>query len=261
MRGVLKSVFAPRQVRRWMTEGFRAVGALVFPWECPICEAPASDSPFCEACRRELLEASGAACWRCAMPVGPWADQAGGCSECRGRSLGFDEAVALGPYQGPVRDLCLRLKQERDAWLAPWLAGVVAEAHSGALARVPGDAWVVPVPLHWRRQWQRGYNQADALARGLARRLSLRPACPLRRVRATPPLARAGRTERAELLRGAFAVRRREAAALRGRAVILVDDILTTGATCGAAARALKRAGAARVVAVVIGRADGAPGR
>src|SRR5262249_17406148 len=145
--------------------------------------------------------------WRCAMPVGPWADQAGGCSECRGRSLGFDRALALGPYQGPIRDLCLKMKREQNAWLAPWLAGVLLEAQGTVFAQVPSNAMVVPVPLHWRRQWQRGYNQSDALASGLARRLSLRVASPLRRVHATPPLARAGRTERAELLRGAFAIR------------------------------------------------------
>jgi ComF family protein len=193
------------------------------------------------------------------MPLGPWADQSGGCSECRGRSLGFESAIALGPYKGALRDLCLSLKQERNAWLAPWLADVLVEARAEAFGSLPADAWVVPIPLHWRRRWQRGYNQADALARGLARRLSLRTLPALRRVRATPPLARAGRSERASLMRDAFQTRHRASAALEGRTVLLVDDILTTGATCGAAARALKRAGARRVIAVVVGRAEGTP--
>ena len=114
---------------------------------------------------------------------------------------------------------------------------------------------MVPVPLHWWRQWSRGYNQAEALARGLADRLSLRLVRPLHRITGTPPLARLGRTERAKLLRGAFRAERTPA--LRGRTVLLVDDILTTGATCGAAARELKRAGAKRVVVVVVGRAGG----
>ena len=189
------------------------------------------------------------------MPVGPWADRSGGCSECRGKSLGFDGVIALGPYAGPIRHLCLRLKAERNAWLAPWLAGVLAEARAEALARVPGDAWVVPIPLHWRRRWWRGYNQSEALALGLSRRLALPMAHPLRRVRATPPLARSGRSERARAMRDAF--RAKDSPSLQGRVVLLVDDILTTGATCGAAARALKRAGAARVIAVVVGRAEG----
>ena len=87
------------------------------------------------------------------------------------------------------------------------------------------------------------------------RRLGLRVARPLRRVKRTDRLAGAGRTERAERLRGAF--RARTGPSLAGRTVLLVDDILTTGATCGSAARALKSAGAARVVAVVIARAEG----
>ena len=143
------------------------------------------------------------------MPVGPWADRTGGCSECRGRSLGFDAAIALGPYKGPIRHLCLRLKHESNAWLAPWLMDVLIEARGEEVRRETGGAWVVPVPLHWRRYWERGYNQADALAQGLAKRLSLRLARPLRRVVATPHLAHAGRTERVRMMRVAFQAERR----------------------------------------------------
>ncbi|MEJ7640141.1 MAG: ComF family protein, partial [Singulisphaera sp.] len=209
-------------------------------------------SPFCEGCRSELLGASGVPASGAPCRWGPWADRGGGCSECRGKSLGFDGVIALGPYAGPIRHLCLRLKAERNAWLAPWLAGVLAEARAEAL-RVPRDSWVVPIPLHWRRQWRRGYNQSAALALGLSKRLALRLARPLRRVRATPPLARSGRSERARAMRDAF--RAKDSPSLQGRVILLVDDILTTGATCGAAARTLKRAGAARVIAVVVGRA------
>jgi len=190
------------------------------------------------------------------MPLGPWGNQEGGCWECRGRPLGFDAAIALGPYEGTTRDLCLRLKHERDAWLAPWLVDVLIEAR-GQLREMPKDTWVVPIPLHWRRRWKRGYNQADALAGGVAHRLSLRRVHPLRRTLATPKLAQAGRSERARLMHDAFQVRRRAVRGLEGRTVLLVDDILTTGATSGAAARALKRAGAKRVVVVVIARAEG----
>jgi ComF family protein len=190
------------------------------------------------------------------MPLGPWSSATDGCFECRGRTLGFSRTFALGPYEGPIRDLCLRLKHEPNAWLAPWLADLLVEAHP-ALGQEPKDAWVVPVPLHWRRHWTRGYNQADALARGVASRLSLRLCQPLRRVAATPPLALMGRTERSKLMRGAFRTRRWKG--LEGRTVLLVDDILTSGATSGTAARALRRAGAARVVVVVVARALGKP--
>ncbi len=247
-----------RRLRRWWAAGAEAVGSLVLPWECPVCGADGEGegAPFCADCRAELIGAAGDACPRCAMPVGRWGVEDGRCGECRRRRLGFDAAVALGPYQGPVRELCLRMKHEPSAWVAPWLAGVLLEARPvlRVMAEAAPGAWVVPVPLHWSRRWSRGYNQAGALARGLARGLGLRQADPLRRVKATPILPGLGRAERAKSLSKAFRARE---AGLEGRTVFLVDDILTTGATCGAAARALKRAGARRVVAVVVGRAEG----
>ena len=233
-----------------------ALDALAFPPACPICGGEAEGSAFCPPCRLELLEAPGRACPRCAMPVGLFADVKGGCSECRGRPLGFDAAVALGPYQGPIRSLCLRLKHARDGWIARWLAEVLAEGQADRLRAEP-DALIVPVPLHWRRRLSRGYNQAEALALGLGKVLGLEVRSPLRRVVATPKLSRFGRQERARRVRGAFRARR--GADVRGRTVFLVDDILTTGATSGAAARALKQAGARRVVAVVVARAEGKP--
>jgi hydroxymethylbilane synthase len=238
----------------------KAVDSLLFPSYCPICDADTGGPAFCQACREELLGASGPTCPRCAMPVGPYADLTGGCSECRGRSLGFDRAIALGPYQGPIRHLCLNLKLERNAWMARWLAELVVEGRSEALRLELGadsEAWVVPIPLHWRRRLVRGSNQAEALAVGMARSLRLKVRPVLRRVNATPSLASEGRAERAKIMKQAF--RARPSPGLKGRTILLVDDILTTGATCGAAARALKRAGASRVVVVVVGRTSSEP--
>jgi ComF family protein len=146
----------------------------------------------------------------------------------------------------------LQLKRENNAWLAPWLSNLLVEAREEAFARLPSDTCVVPVPLHWWRELRRGYNQSTALARSLARRLGLPLRQPLRRVMATHRLAAMGPTERREVMRGAFGIRR--APQISGRTVLLVDDVLTTGATSGAAARVLKQVGAARVVVIVIGR-------
>ena len=117
------SLSVPRLLRRWCAAGAEALGTLVFPWECPVCggNAEGQSAPFCLDCRAELLAAAGRACPRCALPVGPWGVREEGCGECRGRPLGFDAAVALGPYQGPIRELCLLLKDEHHAWLARWL--------------------------------------------------------------------------------------------------------------------------------------------
>lgn len=241
-------------MQHWVSTCLCAVDALVYPWACQVCGADFQAKPFCAACRDELIESSGRTCWRCALPVGPHATVQKGCSDCRKRSLGFQAAVALGPYKGPLRALCLELKNEHRSWLATWLAELLVEARAEDLRAHEVDC-VVPVPLHWRRRLVRGYNQAEALAVGLASRLAIRHVQPMRRVVATPPLAWMSRTERARVMHGAF--RARPHRAIAGRNVLLVDDILTTGATCGAAARALRRAGARRVIVAVIGRADG----
>jgi ComF family protein len=248
------TVSASHWLDRLTTGWIEAFDALAFPLTCQVCGLDGLDSPFCGECRSSIIHGVERSCPRCALPIGPWADASHGCFDCRGRRLGFDAAVALGRYAGPLRDLCLRLKREREGWLAPWLSELLAEVHGQAL-RASGDALIAAVPLHWRRRWSRGYNQAEALASGLARRLRMKLIRPLQRVRATPPLANLGRTERAQSMRNAFRPKRK--VDLSGKTVVLVDDILTTGATCGAAARALKRAGASRVLVAVIGRAEG----
>jgi ComF family protein len=224
----------------------------VYPTECQICEG--ADGPVCEECRADLLDQNLLFCGRCARAAGPYENLENGCAACRDRRLGFDAATALGPYQGPIRRLCLMLKQRRNAWLARSLADLLIDARRDFLSGQPVDL-VAAVPLHWRRRWSRGYDQSLELAKAIGRRLDLKVARLLARVEDTAPLAGLGRVERFKRLRSAFQVRGR--ANLRGKSVLLVDDILTTGATCGAAARELKKAGARRVAVAVIGRADG----
>jgi ComF family protein len=253
-----RTIAARRLITSWLIALGEALDALIFPWSCPVCGEEGSARPFCQSCRQRLLEqsarATALACPRCASGSGPFADLRGGCAVCRDRSLGFDAALALGPYNGDIQDLCLRIKHESNAWLAPWLSDLFVEARHDAISRMPRDAWIVPVPLHWWRRWRRGYNQAEALAHGLARRLRMPVRQLLRRQVATEQLARKGPTERAEVMHGAFRARRSRQ--LVGRTVLLVDDVLTTGATCGDAARALKKAGAAWVIVVVIARTE-----
>src|SRR5262249_43855693 len=149
--------------RRWAAAWSAAWGSLAFPMQCVVCGADGLAAPFCDGCRRGLGEATGRACGRCGLSLGPWESGEAGCSWCRGRALGFDGAVALGPYDGPIRYLCLQMKRLRGAWLAPWVADLLVEARGEALRGLDG-ALVAAVPLHWRRRWRRGYNQADELA-------------------------------------------------------------------------------------------------
>jgi ComF family protein len=249
---------ARKTVKSWLSYLVEAFDALVFPWSCALCEMEGVTGPLCKACREELLERSAAAsnsvCPRCALKVGPFTDLRGGCASCRNRSLGFDAAFAMGSYDGDLRELCLRLKHERNAWLAPCLSELLVEIRRDACSDLPADALVVPVPLHWWRYWRRGYNQAEALAEGIAKQLKLPIRRSLKRVVGTRRLADLSRTARGEVVRNAF--RARAHSTLKGRTILLVDDVLTTGATCGEAARALKRAGAARVVVAVVARTE-----
>ncbi len=249
-------MFPTPDLRRLTRVCLEAFESLLFPSECAICGAGDLTTPFCDDCRAELLDAAGSACVRCARSLGPYQSREGGCAACRKRSLGFDAALALGPYQGPIRNLCLHMKHAQGAWLARWMADLVMDARGEAIrAWAESAAGLAPVPLHWRRRWKRRYNQSEEIAARLARRLDLPLLRPLRRVKATPFLAGRGRVERAELMRGAFEARGQRF--WNGRDLILVDDVLTTGATCGAAARVLKKGGARRVLAVVVGRAEG----
>ncbi len=242
----------------WRTTG-DALGDMIFPWRCVLCNAsyPGLRSPFCAPCRSDLLALAvrnqKSSCPRCALPVGPYADLDGGCSKCRGRSLGFDAALTLGHHEEPWRGFCLRLKRERGAWIAPWLGELFVEARQAEMALLPADAWIVPIPQHWLRRLKKGYNQAEALAWGLALPLHRDVRRAIRRVKSTHHLVGLDPKARAEALRGAFDARR--GSRLKGKTVLLVDDVLTTGATLGAAARALKRAGASRVVVAVLSRA------
>ena len=113
---------------------------------------------------------------------------------------------------------------------------------------------VVPVPLHWRQRWQRGFNQSELLARGIARRRGVPVIAALRRVRHTATQTGLSNTSRRRNVAGAFEVRHRRPVA--GKRILLVDDVMTTGSTVAACAAALRRAGALRVVVLTVARAD-----
>jgi len=240
-----------------------ALTRLVLPAHCAACgdaAEPQGRFPLCPVCSQALADLIvRPACPRCGRSVGPYAADLDGCADCRGRPLPYDGVVRVGAYAPPLRPLILAYKYagrvELDAVLGKLLADRVA------LAPWAEDLdTVVPVPLHWRRRCARGFNQAHGLARevgaALRRRLASRR---LLRVRATPHQTRLSLADRRANVRGAFAVRR-GGADLRGCRVLLVDDVLTSGATAAECARQLRRAGAAAVyvaVVAVVGPDDG----
>ncbi|HEV2448644.1 MAG TPA: ComF family protein, partial [Candidatus Sulfopaludibacter sp.] len=162
-----------------------------------------------------------------------------------------DAAYCYGSYEGVLRELIHLFKYGRVKTLAEPLGGMLA----AALPRDERFDAVTAVPLHWRRRWQRGFNQSELLARVVARRTGIAAVSALRRIRATEAQAGLSNAGRRRNVAAAFGARRR-AGALAGRRILLIDDVMTTGSTAAACARALKRAGAARVALLTVARVD-----
>lgn len=220
---------------------------------CGVRMGRAAGPAICQGCAPGIPATGPDVCLRCAMPLGPHLGRAGGCPACRGRRLAFSGAVAAGRYGGLLRDLILELKEGGD-WVAAFpLAALLHRAleTDGRGARI--DA-VAAVPLHWTRRLKRGFNQAEAIARPLARRLG-RPFLPrvLRKSRPTPPQRGLARRDRLRNLAGSFRCPRPRCVA--GLRILLVDDVMTTAATLDAGARALRAAGAREVLAAAAARA------
>jgi ComF family protein len=177
-------------------------------------------------------------------------DENGACSPCRLGLTAFDAAFTYGEYDGTLRKLIHLFKYHGLTPLAPELGKMMSRA-------MPRDTEIdllVPMPLHWKRHWQRGFNQSRLLAKAIGKRTGIPVKSVLRRAKATPPQAGLTRAERRVNVAGAFEVR--DPKPVAGRHVLIIDDVMTTGATASACAAALKRAGARRVSVLTLARAD-----
>lgn len=225
-----------------------------FPRICPSCRARSDREGrhLCAACFAGLDLHDGAVCSRCgAMPEGA-VGRDYLCADCRDRPPAFDLARSAAHFDGATRDMILAFKYGGATWLRDDLADLLegcvkARFDSGAI-----DA-VAPVPLHPSRMRKRSYNQAALLAAALAKRLGtdFRPRM-LERLRATATQTRLGALRRRDNVRGAFSCAEPEWAA--GRTVLVVDDVMTTGATLHECAKVLKSAGAVRVWCATVAR-------
>ena len=234
----------------------------LFPNHCMLCGLRSHRRlPLCQACEGEL-QVNKHCCQCCAIPLAPGIDPQGQtsgqylCGNCLCDPPPYDRVVAPWLYCEQLAFLIQRWKYQGDRRLTPMLASLWL-SQAGPIATV--DA-IVPVPLHWRRLWRRGFNQSELLARQLHSLNFLISRAELhhrsvRRRRATTAQSTIGAGQRAANLRGAFTVLQ-PYANLR---VAIVDDVLTTGATAAALAGVLRRAGASRVEVWCLARTP-APG-
>lgn len=211
---------------------------------------------LCARCAGRLVALDPArSCGGCARPLAAGRLEPPRCVACALHPPPWRRLHALWLYRPPLDSVIAGLKYRRLDYLGARLAAAALAARGGGLR---GVERVVPVPLSWSRRLRRGFNQAERVARPLAAGLGASCVEALRRLGGAPQVGR-GRRERWQLLerRGFAAVR---AEAVRGRRVLLVDDVLTTGATARAAAAALAAAGAASVEVLVVAWTPPAPG-
>lgn len=235
-----------------------SLAAVLFPAPCRICGAVllnASRIPICPACLASFEPIPQPVCECCGKPfltpVGAESVQPR-CRLCRDDFFAFDFARSYGVYNDALHHAILLLKYEEVTRLGDWFAARLAEVVAREARTFRADV-VVPVPLHPDRQRERGYNQAELIARPLARRLHLKQgAYLLMRTKPRPARLVLSRKEHWDSVRGAYATRK--GLRVDKLRVLLVDDVMTTGATLDACARALKRAGASSVLGLTVAR-------
>jgi ComF family protein len=229
---------------------------LIYPRTCHACRRVLRGEPnpcFCNGCWRNLPLLDGPCCPSCGVPFRSGAALSHSpthrCGACRVKPPRFDQAVAAGVYDGVLADAIRTFKYRGKTTLAGPLADVLLDG----MSRFSEMDALVPVPLDLRRLREREYNQSLLLCDALARKTGCHViADGLERIRATPPQTGLPLKERQRNVRGAFRARRPEA--IQGRHILLVDDVLTTGATVNECARVLKRAKARSVGVLTVAR-------
>ncbi len=227
---------------------------LLYPRRCVGCgvSSPETFRYICWDCWSGAARVEAPFCDLCGDPVAGAVDHGFICYSCSAEKPAFDGARSAARYDGVVGEALRQLKYEKALWFAPDMAELLHNCLEAEYSACTFDL-LVPVPLHHVRRRERGYNQSAVLAYELGRRMD-RPVSPgvLRRIRPTATQTNLTAKERLSNVSGAFQNKR--AKRLTGRHILLVDDVMTTGATVNACAKALKKGGAASVHVITAAR-------
>jgi ComF family protein len=232
---------------------------LALPPRCLRCDAdlaPDFEISLCLKCIQAIAPEIDVCCDRCGAVLPANCIQADRCPACKDFSLEFDAVYPLGRYEGALREIVLKTKRLSAEALSLAVGKLVALRLAEKLAGFRSDA-VLPIPMHWVKRLWRGVNSPELLADCLGRKLGVPVVRSLIRSRYTGPQKDLLPRERFRNVRGAFRLRRSDRNRWQNSRILLVDDILTTGATCSEVARLLKQSGAAAVAVAVVARADG----
>lgn len=250
-----------RRTPQLLAEFSRGAVDLLFPARCALCgddlDADHSTRLLCPVCRAGILNLSETLCSRCAMPVPESGNQGNDCARCRTRKLWFGHVWPLGIYRDTLRDTIVYMKRQYFEPLVFAMGRLLAEELGNRLQEDSTPDIIVPMPIHWTRRWSRGMNVSELLVESMKRVLAIgtvqKPIACCRKLKKQGTL---GPQERIANVRGAFRVS--TAYDIKNLHVLLVDDVMTTGATANEAAKVLRKAGASRVDVAVAARALGA---
>ncbi len=221
---------------------------LLFPQKCPTCQNRSDThlhSPFCSTCWSSILPYTGAACKRCGLPLS--SSLAKTCSECTSNPPGYISLRSFGIHEGTLRTAIHYFKYKRQRRLAPPLGKLLLKMD------LPKTDFVVPVPLHPAKLYQRQFNQAALLAGEIAKNTGMALELHgLIKTRNTPPQVGLRRSERVKNELNAFGVTANHI--FNNMRILIVDDVCTTGTTIRACSRVLMEAGAESVYAVTLAR-------
>ncbi|APZ90789.1 ComF family protein [Fuerstiella marisgermanici] len=232
---------------------------VVFPWSCLLCHSTADrvtnaagGSAFCQTCRNALSPELPYTCDRCGAEVGPFVTTDNGCVHCRGKPIRFDSLSCLGMYDESLRHAILSAKWSFSTVMLESLTDLLTD-NRGAQLRDFDPEIIIPIPQGWAARLTRRFNSAAIVAAALSRSLKVKSDLHvLRRSRNTRPQKRVSIQQRFENQKDGFRIR--DAHMIAGKRVLLVDDVVTTGATCSEAARLLKANGATACRVAVLAR-------